>query len=127
MFNETEGKQLGGWLILVGIGVVLNVGGNLSELLVEANILNLILLLAACYLAYLFFSKHYLFPRIYICIQLITLFIILVVLATDTMPSENEWTLLIGVAGVLIWVPYMLLSKRVKETFVEKKPYQFRR
>ena len=42
-------------------------------------------------------------------------------------PSENEWTLLIGVAGVLIWVPYMLLSKRVKETFVEKKPYQFRR
>ena len=94
--NKTELKGLGGWLILVGIGVVttpiLMVKDLLSSLELFGNgnfklfieqtseinnpqlfyfiggelIVNILLLITAIYAFYLFFSKDYRFPKFYI-------------------------------------------------------------
>jgi hypothetical protein len=74
--------------------------------------------------------KHYLFPKVYISVVVASLaFIPLDAwFTTFVLPNEPMFdpetikefsrTLLSG----LIWVPYMLVSKRVKTTFVERPP-----
>lgn len=152
---------LGGWLILVGIGVVispirllatlipnykpifedgtweaLTTKGSeaytpyFSSLLVGEIVFNTIMVAASIYLIYLFFSKHYFFPKLYIGIVVASLIFIPLDawLVTKVFPSEPmfdpETTKELGrslITGV-IWVPYMLFSKRVKVTFVENMP-----
>ena len=161
MSNDNELKGLGGWLILVGIGVVIapirllvtyvplyktifedgtwealtTVGSEVynplwAPLLIGEIVYNSVMVVASIYLIYLFFSKHYLFPKLYIAIIAISLVFIPLDawLVTKVLPSEPMFdpettkefmrTLISG----LIWVPYMLISKRVKLTFVEKMP-----
>jgi len=153
-------KGLGGWLILVALGVVIgpirlsflivstyspifNDGtwGLLtnpvsesyipyfSPLLIFEILGNVIFILIGIYMIYLFFSKHYLFPKIFIPYYIASLIFILldawlVSLIFDIPIFDPETMRELGrtLIGVLIWIPYMLVSKRVKVTFVEHKP-----
>jgi hypothetical protein len=158
----TEGKQqdpsgLGGWLILVGIGLVvspLRLGVFIVQILVPvftdgaweilttpgsehyhalwAPLLifellgNLGFIGAYIVLAILFFRKSRFFPMAYIAIAFMNLcFIILdAFLSSFVLPGEPmfdpETTKQIARAlgSLAIWGPYMLVSKRVKNTFV---------
>jgi hypothetical protein len=161
MNNNDKLKGLGGWLILVGIGVLiapirliatfvpiytpifedgtweaLTVVGSETynpmwgPLLIGEMTYNSIMAAASIYLIYLFFSKHYLFPKAYIAILLVSLVFIPLDawLVTKILPNESMFDpetskeFMRTLIGSIIWVPYMLISKRVKATFVEKIP-----
>ncbi len=160
--EELRLKGLGGWLILVGIGVVLGPIRSLLEtvplfyslfadgtfsLLTDPDsnayipfigayiigevISNSIIILASLYLIYLFFSKHYLFPKFYIGVVVATLAVIFIDAWIGTLFFPNEPLMNEEVARefirtlvvAMIWIPYMLVSKRVKLTFVEHRPF----
>ncbi len=151
-------RGLSGWLILVGVGVVLAplrmlatfapiyfpilTDGTWQALTVEGSeayhplwapiivgelVFNLGLLGASGYLIYLFFSKSYLFPQTYIAIVLVSaVFIPLDAwVVTFVLPDEPMFDPATArdfgrvFVGALIWIPYMLVSRRVKATFVE--------
>ena len=161
MNDDSEIKGLGGWLILVGIGVIIapirllvmnipnyvhifkngtwealtTVGSESYRPFWEPLLigeLTYISIMAALsiYLIYLFFSKHYLFPKLYIILAALSIiFIILDTwLANIVLPNKpmfdpettREFVRILITA--LIWVPYILFSRRVKATFVEKMP-----
>ena len=161
MSDNNELKGLRGWLILVGIGVVIgpfrlaygygtmyysiftdgtfqiltNAGSEAyhplwGPLLIGEALYNSLMVLASAYLIYLFFSKHYLFPKVYIAIVVISLIFIPLdawlgsfVITDEPMfdPATTKEFVRTLIGGV-IWIPYMLVSKRVKATFVEKVP-----
>jgi hypothetical protein len=85
------------------------------------------LILAWTFMAFLFFSKKRTFPKWYIGIVVFTLFFIVVdaLAIKSVLPNEpvfdpdttKEFSRTLGIT--LIWVPYMLVSKRVKATFVK--------
>lgn len=85
------------------------------------------LIVAWVFLAVLFFSKKKLFPKLYIGILIFTLAFLLldtlavkVVLPDEPMFDPDTMTAIIRtVMVVIIWVPYMLVSKRVKATFIK--------
>jgi magnesium-transporting ATPase (P-type) len=158
MEQEKKIEGLGGWLILVGLGIIfspikiiafifpiyseifkngswqiLTTPGTEAYnvfwapvLLAEIGI-NIILVVTWIYIAYLFFSKKKLFPKMYIGIMIFTLvFIILDALAIKiVMPNEPLFDadtlkeLFQSIIAISIWVPYMLISKRVKATFIK--------
>ena len=161
MTEKVESKKIGGWLILVGIGVALSplvqlittigtfapiftegvweslttVGSDQFHpmwrpLLIGEMVFNAVMLFATLYLAYLFFSKHYLFPRFYIGIVLSSLVFIVFdawlvsrIFPSEPMFDQQTTEQVVRSAGAaVIWVPYMLVSKRVKATFVENMP-----
>lgn len=161
MENNEELKGLSGWLILVGIGVVIGpirllattipvfqpifvdgtwealttVGSEAynplwAPLLIGEIIYNTAMLIALIYMAFLFFTKHYRFPITYILIVVVSLlfipldaWLIQFIMPDEPMfdPETTKEFLRVLIGGV-IWVPYMLISKRVKATFVEKMP-----
>lgn len=160
MSNDEELKGLGGWLILVGIGVIISpiqllvtyipiynifedgtwealttVGSEAynplwGPLLIGEIVYNAAMVAVSIYLIYLFFSKHHLFPKVYIAIVAVSLvfipldaWLVTKVLPTEPMfdPETAKEFMRAFVSGC-IWVPYMLISKRVKLTFVEKMP-----
>ena len=159
MTDNNDLKGIAGWLILVGIGVVLSplrllvnliptykpifedgvwealttAGSDayvpyFSSLLIGEMAYNVAMLLATIYLVFLFFTKHHFFPQLFIIIILASLIFIpldawFVQVLFPTEPMFDQETtkefirsLVVGV----IWIPYMLISKRVKATFVEK-------
>ena len=159
MEENNKLKGLGGWLILVGIGVVLSpirilafcvstyapifsdgTWGALTTpsseaytpyfgaLLICEIVLNATFLVVSFYLIYLFFTKHYLFPKFFIAFIIFLLVFILLdtwivnlIFPEESMfdpETAEEIGRILGAA--LIWIPYMLISKRVKATFVEK-------
>lgn len=157
MSEEKQLEGLGGWLILVGIGIVITPlriailempgffeifsNGTYAALtsptspyyhplwsfiLIGEIAINFCILIAWCYLAFLFFTKKKLFPKLYIAVFLSSMVIIILdALAVHhvvpDLPLFNPDTsreLLRTVVGVVIWCPYMLVSKRVKATFV---------
>jgi len=161
MNDQNELNGLGGWLVLVGIGVVIGpfrlayafgptyfsifTDGTWEALtttgaehyhslwapfLIGEALYNSCMVLILVYLIYLFFSKHYLFPKFYIGIVAISLVFIpfdawvgSLVLPDEPIFDPNTMKEFMRVlVGGIIWVPYMLLSKRVKSTFVEKMP-----
>jgi hypothetical protein len=154
-------KGLGGWLILIGIGVVLAPFRLLAAvvpafapiftedywdqlttvdspayhpvwapLIIGEIVVNSGLILVSFYLIYLYFSKHYMFPKLYIAVAVFSLAFIVADawLATIVLPDEPMFDpdtfkeVARGLVGVVIWVPYMLVSRRVKATFVRKMP-----
>lgn len=161
MNDNNELKGLGGWLVLVGLGVLIGpirllityipiykpifedgtwealttVGSEAynplwAPLLIGEMAYNSIMVVASIYLIYLFFSKHYLFPKFYIAIVLISLIFILfdAWIVTKVLPGEPMFDpettkeFIRTLLGGIIWIPYMLISKRVKATFVENTP-----
>ncbi len=157
----TENKNLeglGGWLILVGIGIILSplkiialifpvysdIFSNGSwealttpgseaynslwaPILMGEILINGVLVIAWLFIVFLFFSKKMAFPKWYIGILLFTLVFILVDAFSikAVMPNEPvfdpETIKALGqtLIATLIWVPYMLVSKRVKATFIK--------
>jgi hypothetical protein len=85
------------------------------------------LVLAWIFIAFLFFSKKKPFPKWYIGILLFTLTFILVdaLVIKSVLPdepifdAETAKTFGRSLVVTLIWVPYMLVSRRVKATFVK--------
>ncbi|WP_223669757.1 DUF2569 domain-containing protein [Kangiella shandongensis] len=158
-FNDDPNhlKGIGGWLILVAIGVTLSpfilVADAYStykdlfsigsfELLTDPSspsyiphfgaliygeiIINGLFILLGLVLIYLFYSQHHHFPLLYMILAIATPTFLLVdawaaakVLPQMEMFDEETTRLLTrSIITVAIWVPYMLVSERVKQTFV---------
>ena len=158
--NNTQNKNfesLGGWLILLGIGIVLwsiwktyllytfsvstftegrwevlvtlsaeNGIPYLTPLTFGKLIAEVLLLFADIYLIYLYFAKKKAFPTCYIVLSLLLLVFILVDawITTLVLPDKPMFdvqtvrNLTRSFMSCLIWIPYMLVSKRVKATFL---------
>ncbi len=97
-----------------------------APILILEIIGNSAMLLVWLYIAYLFFSKKMIFPKWYIGLAVFSLaFIVADAFAIKlVMPDEPVFDpdttkeLFRSLFMVAVWVPYMLLSKRVKATFV---------
>ena len=152
-------EGLGGWLILVGLVVVMSpirqimvfvplysqifFEGSWEELtrpggsaynpfwgpiIIGELVVNLTLFFTWIYTAYLFFSKNKRFPLLFRSLLIFTLCFILVDAAVIKLVLPNEPIFdpetikEVGrtIVAVLIWVPYTLVSKRVKNTFTDK-------
>ncbi len=156
MNDNNKLKGLRGWLVLVGLILVVRpfvlayqavsmyysifIDGTfekinayhqlLGPLLVFEVVFNLLLVLTSFYLIFLFFSKSYLFPKVYIAIAMVTVFFILLVewfgmsVITDDSMLDPDTMQDIGrsVGGIFMLVSYIQRSKRVKATFVEGQP-----
>ncbi|WP_346837976.1 DUF2569 domain-containing protein [Microbulbifer sp. SAOS-129_SWC] len=158
MSQEKSIEGIGGWLILVAIGIVVtpirivtlilttypeiftsgiwdaitSKGSEayspmwasiiLGELLINSG-----LLVVWLYMAYKFFTKSRDFPKWYIGIAVCSLtsivadaYAIKLVLPNEPVfDPDTVKELMRSSVMVFIWVPYMLLSKRVKATFVK--------
>ncbi|HEV2672184.1 MAG TPA: DUF3857 domain-containing protein [Gemmatimonadales bacterium] len=141
---------LGGWLVLVGIGVtlsplrillsiaktlpsysastwaVLTTPGTDSyqalwaPLLLSELVMNIALLVFACLLAYLYYARKKQFPIVFIGVMCGSVLInLLDAVFTGLLPvSESASTNRAVIVQALIWIPYMLRSRRVRNTFV---------
>lgn len=158
MNKEKDLEGIGGWLILVAIGIIITPLRIVTMIIVtypdlfssgvwdalttpesEAYnplwapviiaelLVNCGLLLAWLYMGYKFFTKSKEFPKWYIGLAIFSLaFIVADALAVSlVLPGEPLFDtdtlgeLFRALIMVFIWVPYMLVSKRVKATFVK--------
>ncbi|MBV1959308.1 MAG: DUF2569 domain-containing protein [Pseudomonadales bacterium] len=98
-----------------------------APLLIGELIFNVGLVLLCLYLMYLFFTRAQLFPKVYIFMMVISFVFILfdAWISTIVLPDEPMFDpdttkgFINAIIGVIVWVPYMLVSRRVKATFVE--------
>lgn len=157
MSDKMEARQLGGWLILVGIGIVVSpfkisllIYNTYPELfnvdiwrtltspesahynpfwapfIFTELAINCGLVLGWLVIGYKFFLRRQGFPQWYIGIALFTLVFIFLdalalklILPDEPLFNKNTGTEFIrSLIMVLIWVPYMLFSTRVKATFL---------
>ena len=148
---------LGGWLILVGLGVVISPFRLLGEITQNhvpmfndgtyetlttpgtalyhpfwstfiwgEIVINTFVVIASIALIVVFFSKKKIFPKFYIGLVSFSYLFILVdaMLIKVVMPNADIFDvdtvkeLIRGLFAAVIWIPYMLFSKRVKVTFI---------
>ncbi|WP_165856851.1 DUF2569 domain-containing protein [Marinobacter sp. JSM 1782161] len=161
MSRDAKRHALGGWLILVGLAVlvapvlptlsILPLYGAIvtdgqwtaliqrmgvlhdpfrAPLLVSEIVLGGLLLLVSLFQIYLFFARHYLFPRLFrVFLMLQLLFVPLDVWVHhltrhDGMLLSPVTLVSLTTAAVtaLVWIPYMKRSRRVARTFVAWRP-----
>ncbi|MFZ1083894.1 MAG: DUF2569 domain-containing protein [Terracidiphilus sp.] len=145
--NGLEG--IGGWLILPAIGLAISPLFSIHGIIKDMSILtgathqyflsthpamaglilfeaitNIIFLLAAACLNFLFYSKKKIFPKSMIA-YLVIIFVLLLadhLMAGALSPSANHTSGLFSVIRAFlqacIWIPYFLNSERVEQTFV---------
>jgi ABC-type spermidine/putrescine transport system permease subunit I len=97
-----------------------------GPLLIAEIAINILFIVGAIYLLFIFFRKSRRFPNLFILFVVSNLAFVLVdaVAIRIVLPEEpildSATARELGKAlfGAIIWVPYMLLSKRVKNTFV---------
>lgn len=146
-----QGLPLGGWLILFGIGVMLTplrllydlvtnldtvtgaawmISYNTQQyglffLLIFIHAYNVFFLLFSTMLAVQFIQRRSSFPRLMTISMLANLVVITIdsFIADAYNPSpDNFMSVLKVLIATLIWVPYLNISDRVKETFVIRSP-----
>jgi CHASE2 domain-containing sensor protein len=107
-------KGLGGWLILVCISLFINLLIGLVIFVVGNNqslvLLGTTLIACAGVALVFFFKKSRLFPLVFIGIIVVG-FVLAII-------SNTKEALTQQIIYAAIWIPYVLLSKRVKNTFV---------
>jgi len=139
-------QGLDGWLILPIIGTVVHpfilayitvetvivavdaagLNSSMVAMLWIEIIVSGIFMLAYVYANVLLFRKNYLFPKMFIALAITGLMwtvmdILIALNAFDIrLTSSDHRDIARQVWNCLIWVPYMLVSKRVKNTFVER-------
>jgi transglutaminase-like putative cysteine protease len=150
---------LGGWLILVGIGVVLSpfllsstlgefrayfanavysvVGNQFSsgwrslvlKVIIDATIfLTTAQIVLSVLLVALFFTRHRLFPLMYVVLRCseVLLIIFILVLLVQLLGGDSKGVvqttgaLVRSIIQAAIWCTYMLMSKRVRATFTRE-------
>ncbi len=97
-------------------------------LLIGEIFINCALVVVWIFIAFQFFGKKARFPALYISIFLFTIAFQLVdawaftlVMPGEAMfDPESSVEISRSVVGAMIWIPYMLVSKRVKATFVRR-------
>ena len=141
---------LGGWLILVGIGIVVSPVRILSTLsttwqtvdgaawgqltnpgttsydplwapgLMFELIANVGLFVFSCLLVYLFFKKKRQFPVVFICVVLASIAVNIVDVAFQHALPIDDPASINGklVSSGVLWMVYMIRSRRVRNTFV---------
>jgi hypothetical protein len=147
--EDLEG--LSGWLILVGLGLVVSpfviLGTTLSvnlpflsdskyqafltghpgvaALIVFEVITNIVFVIGLAALNFLFFTKRRAFPT-YMILYLAAHFVVIfldTIAAQALLPTASLTgaykSLGQSLGGALIWIPYFLVSRRVKATFVK--------
>ncbi len=143
--RESSEKGIGGWLILLGLGLALsgvlqfvNLGKGISEVsrvhasvsgpiatyLYTLLLLDVAVVVAWLYVIYLFFTRRRSFPKWFIVVVLanfISQIAVLVISATvfNAAPSSSDYR----DAGrmvlyALIWITYVSVSRRVRYTFI---------
>ena len=157
MAEEKNLEGIGGWLILVAIGIItsplrililviplyadvfrngswdlLTTPGNAayhplwSPIILGEIAINAVFIIGWITIAFFFFLKKRTFPKLFIGMLLFTLaFIVLDAFAIKAvLPNDPVFDpdtlkeLARALIALLIWIPYMLVSKRVKATFV---------
>jgi hypothetical protein len=149
-------RGLGGWLVLVGLGLllsplfilasliqfyvllftdgswaILTTPGSeayhptLGPLLISELVVNCAFLVAQIWLLVLFYKCSRGFPKLFIWVALLRLLFVLVdawvassVLSEGRIDADTTRDIVRSAVPVVIWVPYMLVSRRVKNTFV---------
>lgn len=158
MYTDRHERGIGGWLILVAIGIIIAPFQVLIQLvpvyieifstgiwevlttpgsdvynplwipiLIGEMTVNAGIVLGWIFLAILFFTKKKLFPKFYIGMLVFNLaFLLLDAFAVKAvLPNEPIFdpdtlnNVLRTFLTIIIWVPYMLISKRVKVTFIQ--------
>ena len=145
-------REIGGWLYLLGLGVILTPFTFLTEMLdyykdidlmlsidylaftifyLIEMIVNLAFFIISIYLVFLFVYRRVEFPKLYkffIILSLIFLFLDAVVAmllfpelsSADIFSPDLVRSMAQQIVAVIIWVPYLIYSVRVKETFLVK-------
>lgn len=141
----TEGPAgIGGWLLLVAVGLVLTPLVLLLRVVLTAQVVgrlderfatlitwiriemlaNTLLLLYALYLLYPFFRKLPSFPTLFIGFLALSLLVVMadaaaaVVIFELPLDRGTIRDMARALIAALVWVPYMLVSRRVRNTFV---------
>ncbi|WP_067587339.1 DUF2569 domain-containing protein [Endozoicomonas ascidiicola] len=157
MIKDKNLSGLGGWLLLVGFGLIFSslrllyfsittfsdvyadgvwtllTTSSLESyipywgtLIISELIFNVFSFTACVYLVYLFFRKSNFFPKAYIFVGVFTVAILIIDAFASILilPELNSFDdvgikeITRSLVGALVWIPYMLKSKRVKNTFV---------
>lgn len=94
--------------------------------------LNITFILLFIYLAYLFFTKNYKFPKVFIFIRImcvvfiiVDIFITISVFDVSVIDQEVIKDLVGAIIQCMICIPYFRKSERVKNTFVRGKHKNF--
>ncbi|MAE43419.1 MAG: hypothetical protein CMF63_00225 [Magnetovibrio sp.] len=158
MSEEKNLQGIGGWLILVAVGIVFT---PIKKIMIKINLYPEIfstgvwedlttqgneaysplwapsiigevlfscgLIIVLLYMAYLFFTKSRNFPKWFVVIAIINVqfiaadaFIINMFLPSQSIfDPETIREFLRSVVTLVVWVPYMFVSKRVRATFIK--------
>jgi len=94
----------------------------MGALLLGELLANISLLVVRVYLVALFFQKRRQFPRWFIVAMVAGLIVTVVdhaaVLLVGIQSTKGDTTIIRALVGCAIWIPYMMVSRRVKATFV---------
>jgi Protein of unknown function (DUF2569) len=154
--DQSAPSEIGGWLILIAIGLCLTpirIGAEIVQgvrslqplawravttpgspayhplfgpLIIGEMVANVVLLVWALVLLYLFFTKRRAFPRamiafliVRVAIQMADIFVASSIpVAAGSIGPRVYGSLAGNLLVVLVWVPYFLKSRRVAVTFV---------
>lgn len=114
-------EGLGGWLTLWGIGMIISLVVIVILMVQNAQsgdsmgiIFSMAYLAATIFLIHLYFAKRKAFPRLAITYMVCNAILMLLAFV---MGDSTLRTALSACVQAAIWIPYLLLSKRVKATF----------
>ncbi len=113
---------LAGWLFLVALGLVISffrISSNVSMLNGSIDkVFNGIFAIFIAYVLYLFFAKKKKFKPFFIAFIVINLLFATLAVITDN-SGEIMKDFFASIVSLMIWIPYIIKSKRVRATFIE--------